>query len=278
MPELPEVQVIVNHLNSQVCAKNINHIDVHLPKIIKNLKPIDFVQMFTNTFIREIKRVGKYLLFMMSNDYVLQVHLRMEGRFYYVNEDEFINRAHSHIIFHLDNQKRLIYYDTRQFGTFHVYHRDDLVSSKELKKVNKDPLDPEVDGQYFYDQLHHLKKDIKTTLLDQQRISGIGNIYANEILFAAKIHPIVQCTQLTLFDYQNIYQHAKRILRDSIDHDGTSIHTFQIDQDRVGSYQNCLQIHGRDKQLCYQCNNPVKKIKLNGRGTYFCEHCQKSKD
>ncbi|MCV3754186.1 DNA-formamidopyrimidine glycosylase [Ureaplasma zalophigenitalium] len=275
MPELPEVQVIVNHLNQLVLNKKIQTVEVFLPKILKNRTENEFVNEFEGREILKIERHGKYLLFFMDNNNVLAVHLRMEGKFFYLEKNEFVNQAHAHVIFYLDNDYKLVYYDTRQFGTFHVYSQTDYLISKELQKVNKDPLDPSVDANFFYQQLSKANKDIKTLLLDQTKISGIGNIYANEILFACQIHPASKANRLKKEDFTNLYNHAKKILKTSIEHNGTSIHSFKVDKDQQGSYQSFLKVHGRDKQNCLSCSGVIMKIKLNGRGTYFCPECQK---
>ncbi|MCV3728598.1 DNA-formamidopyrimidine glycosylase [Ureaplasma miroungigenitalium] len=277
MPELPEVQVIVNHLNELVLNKKIKDIEVFLPKILKNQTPDQFINRFKNQEILEIQRHGKYLLFFMDNNDVIAVHLRMEGKFFYLEKEEFVNRAHAHIVFYLQNGYKLVYHDTRQFGTFHVYDKTDYLNSKELQKVNKDPLDKTVDANFFYAQLSKSNKDIKTLLLDQTKISGIGNIYANEILFACQIHPATKASSLKRQDFTNLYTHAKNILATSIEHNGTSIHSFKVDKDKQGSYQSLLQVHGRDKENCFHCPSIIEKIKLNGRGTYFCPRCQKAR-
>lgn len=275
MPELPEVQTIVDYLNKKVLNQKIINVDVNLIKILKNTSLIDFKNTLINQSITKIERKGKYLLFFLSNQKVLSVHLRMEGKFFYQPKDEWFNLAHTHIIFEFDNQMQLRYNDTRQFGTFHLYDIIDYESQKELKKLALDPLDDNFKSIDLYEKLKKSNRAIKTALLDQSNVSGIGNIYADEILFAAKINPIKKASELSKKQYELIAKHAKEILLKAIENKGTTIHTYKFDNESTGGFQSFLKVHTKQKLPCVNCKTIIEKTKVNGRGTYFCPKCQK---
>ncbi|EDX53430.1 DNA-formamidopyrimidine glycosylase [Ureaplasma urealyticum] len=277
MPELPEVQTIVDYLNLNVLNLLIKKVIVHLPKILKNKTPAEFENLLVNHKITNIKRLGKYLLFFLDNNLVLSVHLRMEGKFYYQPKDEWFNLAHTHIIIEFENGMQLRYNDTRQFGTFHIYEQESFLDSKELKKIALDPLDANFTPQYLYEKLKKSNKAIKTALLDQSNVSGIGNIYADEILFATKIFPTTLAKDLTIKDYENIAKEAKRILLLSIQNKGTTIHTYKFGNDETGMFQKMLLVHTHAKKPCQTCGTIIRKTKVNGRGTYYCSNCQNQK-
>ncbi|MDU4142229.1 DNA-formamidopyrimidine glycosylase [Ureaplasma parvum] len=274
MPELPEVQTIVDYLNHHVLDIFIKKTIVHLPKILKNKTPQEFEKLLINHKIVKIKRLGKYLLFFLSNNLVLSIHLRMEGKFYYQAKEEWFNLAHTHIIIEFNNGMQLRYNDTRQFGTFHIYEQQSFLDSKELKKIALDPLDNNFSAQYLYEKLKKSNKAIKTALLDQSVVSGIGNIYADEILFAAKIFPTILAKNLTLKNYEKITKEAQRILLLSIKNKGTTIHTYKFGNDETGLFQKMLLVHTHAKEPCQICGTIIQKTKVNGRGTYYCPNCQ----
>lgn len=275
MPELPEVQTIINHLNEIVLDQPIIDITINLEKILKNKTPIDFKQALINASFKSIERIGKFLIFHLDNNLTLVVHLRMEGKFFYQEKNDFFNLAHTHIIFTFANNMQLRYNDTRQFGTFHLFKTNEYLEQKMLSKIALDPLHPSFDARYLIDQFKNKKIAIKTALLDQTKVAGIGNIYADEICFAAKILPTTPTNLVTKKQYQLIAQAATQILDLAIKHKGTTIHSFKFDATSSGSFQNLLKVHTRVKQACFVCKNPIIKTKVNGRGTYYCEKCQK---
>ncbi|KEZ22771.1 DNA-formamidopyrimidine glycosylase [Ureaplasma diversum] len=275
MPELPEVQTIINHLNKVVLNQPIVDITVNLEKILKNCTVAEFKQALTNASFKRIERIGKFLIFHLDNDLTLVVHLRMEGKFFYQKESEFFNLAHTHIIFKFNNKMELRYNDTRQFGTFHLFRTDQYLNEKMLNKIALDPLDPKFDAKYLMHQFKNKTIAIKTALLDQTKVSGIGNIYADEICFAAKVLPNTPTNKITKKQYQLLADASTQILALAVEHKGTTIHTFKFDATSSGTFQSLLKVHTRAKQECFSCKNPIIKIKVNGRGTYYCSKCQK---
>jgi formamidopyrimidine-DNA glycosylase len=271
MPELPEVEVIVRHLQKKIINCTIKKIKVFYEPIVQNIS--NFNQILNKTFLT-IRRKGKYLIFYLSDDWVLVGHLRMEGKIYLKDKKKCQEKEkHEYFRLILDNDMVLQYYDFRKFGRFLVFKKNNYLKESKLERLALDPF--LIKNTNFYHKLQKTHVAIKTVLLNQQIISGIGNIYANEILFAAKIHPETKSAYLTRDQTQLILKKSKTILKESISLGGTTVSTFEA-LGRTGYFQHKLLIHGKDKQNCIICQNKIQKIKIGGRGSYFCAHCQKS--
>ncbi len=271
MPELPEVQTVINYLNSKVLNQKIVDIKVNKEKFLKNISKNEFINKLKNQEIKFIERIGKYLIFNISNNLFMVVHLRMEGKFFVDSELE--NRKHDYIIFKLENNSYLTYNDSRQFGTFHICH--DLNNLKEVKKIAIDPLDEKFNFDYLKPILNKSKKNIKILLLDQEIISGIGNIYASEILFDAKINPFKNANELNDQEISSLIDSSKRILKLALKYNGTTIHSFSFGENKTGEFNKHLKVVYQHDKPCINCKNKIIRTKQGSRSTYYCEHCQK---
>ena len=274
MPELPEVQVVINYLRKNILNKKIINVEIFLLKLIKNCNEVVFKKALLNKQIIDIKRRGKYLIFLLSDGLCFLSHLRMEGKYFY--EDKSYKRTkHDYIIFTLEDKTKLIYNDTRQFGTFEIFNTiDDLNKSKSIAKLGIEPFNDNFNFEYFFPLVRKSSKSIKTFLLDQSNVVGIGNIYANEILFASKINPFMKANNLTDSNILDIINNTKRILSESIKNNGTTIHTFRFSKWSIGDYQKFLMVHMRKNHPCSICGTLIEKVEINGRGTYYCPKCQ----
>lgn len=272
MPELPEVQVVINYLKQNVLNKKIIKIDIFLPKLLKNINVQKFRKELIDSSFSNIIRKGKYLIFILDNKKIMLAHLRMEGKFNF--EEKLQKQKHDHLIFYFDDNSFLKYNDSRQFGTIHFFDNlDECLNSKVLNKIGIDPFSSDFNIDTIYPLVKNSHKKIKTFLLDQSFIAGIGNIYANEICFHAKIDPSSIVSKIPKNKWNEIISLTKIILEESIKYNGTTIHTFSFNKWETGSYQEKLLIHG--KKNCPKCHNNIKRYKINGRGTYSCEKCQK---
>lgn len=271
MPELPEVETVINYLKQEILGEKILTIEVKNLKFLKNSSLQEFQNQLENKIIKDIFRKGKYLIFVLSNNIYMVSHLRMEGK-YFVDQN-LMNRKHDYLIFWLSNNKILSYNDSRQFGTFHI--TKDLDKLKELNKIALDPLDKKFSFDYLYNKSKKSKQNIKSFLIDQTNVSGIGNIYASEILFDAKINPLIQANRLNSEDIKRIISSAQKILKMAIKYNGTTIHSFSFGKSKTGEFNNFLKVVYREKQNCFYCNNPIKRIKQQSRSTFYCSKCQK---
>ena len=270
MPELPEVETVRSILEKNIINKTIVDIEVRYDKIIQNSTKSDFINKLKNQTFLEMKRKGKYLICVLS-DYYLIVHLRMEGKFFLMHNEPLSN--HDHIIFKFEKDE-LRYNDTRKFGTMHLFDRTiDINKINPLLKVGLEPFEDGFNVNYLKPYFNKSSKPIKTTLLDQSIIAGLGNIYVDEVLFMCGIHPQQKTKTLTDVQIQDVVNNSVIILNKAIKLGGTTIRSFQSSHDITGRFQNQLLVH--TKSNCPNCNRKITKIRVGGRGTYYCEDCQK---
>ena len=270
MPELPEVETVRRVLKKSIIGKTIRKVDIRYKNIIEtNLD--DFKKNIINQKFIDIKRLGKYLIFEL-NDYYLVSHLRMEGKYFLKPESDDILK-HEHIIFYLDDIT-LRYHDTRKFGRMYLVTKDKLYTDTPLSHIGKEPSELTVD--YLTEKLNR-NKPIKTLLLDQDIIAGIGNIYADEICFFSKIHPKTLGSKLNKKDIENIIKYTNEILNKSIENGGTTIRSYTSSLGVIGHNQDYLMVHQREGKECKTCGSIIIKTTVGGRGTYFCPNCEKVK-
>ncbi|MFA6843685.1 MAG: DNA-formamidopyrimidine glycosylase [Bacilli bacterium] len=267
MPELPEVETVRRTLLLHIIDKPITNIDIRYSGIIKNATPQEFREKLINQSFISIKRRGKYLIFVL-NDYYLVSHLRMEGKFFLCQDNNF--SAHDHVIFYFSGEN-LRYRDERKFGVMYIFSKDqDIDNIYPLVKVGKEPWD--ITPPELYQEIKNRNVAIKTILLNQEIIAGMGNIYVDEVLFRCRLNPQIKAKNITLQDCQNIIENAKRVMDKAISLGGTTIRSFESSMGITGRFQNELLIH--TKSICPVCGTKVKKIRVGGRGTYYCPLCQ----
>jgi formamidopyrimidine-DNA glycosylase len=273
MPELPEVETVKRTLNVLVAGKTIDTVDVLLPRIIQ--KPSD-TQMFETLLqgqtIEAIERRGKFLRFVLS-DYVLVSHLRMEGRYGVYPADEPLEK-HTHVVFHFSDHTDLRYKDVRQFGTMHLFPKGEDMTQPPLHKLGLEPLDESFSFDAFSKRIGKKTTKIKPLLLNQEYIVGIGNIYVDESLFLAGIHPEREASSLTRKELMLLHEAIVRTLRDSVEVGGSSVKSYVNGQGEIGLFQHQLKIYGRKAEACFQCGSEIHKTVVGGRGTHFCSTCQ----
>ena len=270
MPELPEVETVRQTLLRLVKDEIIEDVDCFVERIIK-MDIQAFKKRLIGQRIHTIDRIGKHLMFMLDTD-VLIIHLRMEGRFYLKDKADLINK-HEHVVFHLSHGHILTYHDVRKFGTMHLVDKANYKHEYPINHVGLEPWD--IDPRAFYETIKTRKLEIKTLLLDQHLISGLGNIYVDETLFLANIHPMRPGTSLSVFDVEKIISSARCVLHEAIKQGGTTIRTFEAMDGVHGRFQNILNVHTKKGQPCQVCGTTIIKMKVKGRGTYVCPTCQK---
>ena len=275
MPELPEVETVRNTLKNFVLHKEIRDIDVFYEKIVRNKSIDEFKQLLIGKSFFDIERYGKYLLFRFD-DYVLISHLRMEGK-YFIKELDLPKEKHEHIIFYFSNGETLRYQDVRKFGTMDIVKYEELYTNSPLTKLGLEPFNESVTVSYLKQKLSKKETAIKTALLDQSILTGLGNIYVDEVLFLSKLHPETKSSKLTKKDYENIIKNSRFVLNKAIKLGGTTIRSYTSSLGVTGRFQNELFVHTKKGEPCPTCETEILKIKVNGRGTYFCKKCQKKK-
>lgn len=273
MPELPEVETVKEVLKSKILGKIIKDVKIFHYPIIETPSINDFKKNIIKQEIIDIKRRGKWLMFEL-NDYFLLSHLRMEGRYYIKDKKEEVDK-HEHVCFLLSDNSELRYKDTRKFGRMHLIEKENVYNIKPLSELGLEPWDESLNVSYLKEKYMKIKLPIKTVLLDQSIIVGIGNIYADEILFLCNINPLVSAKSLNDEDLKNIIKYTKKVLESAIKKGGTTIRTYESSEGVHGRFQNELLIHNCEGKECTICHSIIKKIVVNGRGTYYCPKCQK---
>lgn len=272
MPELPEVETIVRRLRSDLTGLKIQKVQVFTPKILRSPEKL-FIQTLTGSIIREIRRKGKLILFDLGLDLTLILHLKMTGQVLLEPASTPVDR-HTHVIFNFSPPDfQLRYRDIRKFGFFDVIPAAPSGSNPLDGKVGPDPF--EINAGQFARIIHSKKKAIKTLLLDQSLISGLGNIYVDESLFQAKIHPLTSASALSSDRIKNLHRIIRRILRQAILKQGSTLRDYRRPDGTRGGFQNYHQVYGRTGLACPFCLSPIQKIRVCSRGTHFCASCQK---
>lgn len=275
MPELPEVETVVNYLKENILNQNIIHVSVLGRNLLKNCSPIQFCKNVTNSKITNIIRKGKNIIFLLSNKQMFIAHLRMSGKFILIQNDKenLLGNTHTALIFNFDIGG-FFYNDVRHFGTIHLFNHQNYEKCVLISKLGPDAISSMFDLNYLASESKKSKKMIKTFLLDQTKVAGIGNIYVDEILFRAKIHPETKTNQISNKKLKLVVEYTKLILQDSINHKGTTIQSYSYDGHNPGEYLKYLKIHTKAGQKCQNCETIIIKIRVNQRGTYYCPKCQ----
>ena len=273
MPELPEVETVKRSLEPLLKGKQIEDIEIFCEKLIKNLAPATFKEEIRGRTIMEIERRGKYLLFQLDRDLTLVVHLRMTGQLT-VCERSFSIGKHTHVIFRLSSGEDLRFNDLRKFGLFYLVPKGCWEGIKGLQSLGHEPLSAEFTLECLQQLLAGKKGILKAFLLDQSKIAGIGNIYADEILYEAGLHPQREINTLQTKEIAALFQAIKLKLSEGILYRGTSLRDYVDGRGEKGGFQEKLQVYGRKGVPCSRCGTPLQRIVVPGRGTVFCLHCQ----
>lgn len=267
MPELAEVETTRRDLKKTIIGKRIIKTKVYLDKIVYNDKD-NFINKTEGEIIQDVKRRGKWLLLELERDFIV-VHFRMEGRFYLKKLND-PKEKHDYVIFDFEDAS-LHYNDPRLFGKLQIISKDKIFDFFDEKKLGLEYFDENLTVKYLKYKLKTHHTGIKKILLDQSVITGIGNIYANEILFRSRIHPSNYADKLSKQKLQSIIDNTKIVFEESLKHKGTYPN---IDGKR-GTYEEHLLVHDRKGQKCFNCNSVIIKEQISGRGAYYCPNCQK---
>ena len=286
MPELPEVEVTRRTLLKFIENKVIKNIKINNPNLRFKI-PTNFKKNVIGQKIIKVLRRSKYILIYLKNDYVMIAHLGMSGKFliknnyskdflktsYYFNE---FSLKHNHIEFFFSNNLKVIYNDPRRFGFFLLDKVSKLDLNKFLNKLGPEPLGNDLKKDYLMSKTKATQRSIKTLLMDQHFISGIGNIYANEILFSAKIKPNKISSKLTLVDIERLHSSIGKVLKRALKLGGSSIKDFKSSVGEKGRFQNEFKVYDREDLKCLRagCSGLILRVVSQGRASFFCNECQ----
>ena len=269
MPELPEVETVLRTLEKQIQGAEIEDVRVYLPKMIDRSETA-FRRALTGRRFLTFERRGKYLLFGME-DVILVSHLRMEGKYWIKQKGDPLDR-HTHVVFSLSDGRELRYHDTRKFGTMELCDPD--IDRSAFHGLGPEPFEEAFNAAYLYRIMKERNTPVKTILLDQSVVAGIGNIYADEICFACRIRPRMNCRRLSKPLCEAIVRETRRILEAAIQAGGTTIRSYTSSLGVTGLFQLSCMVHAQKE--CQECGTAIKIVRVGGRSSYYCPHCQKS--
>jgi len=288
MPELPEVETLKLGLKKYLVGHKIEDVEIRVPKIFQGN-----AQNIVNAKVTGVKRIGKGLIIELDNNYVLTIHLKMTGQLVFRDENtqnlslsdkvggDTLPSKYSHVIFTLDQGAKLYYNDLRRFGWIKVIRKDELVDVPFFKdmgpepKVGEDLAGKELMLEYFKNTIQKGNLPVKLILMDQKRIGGIGNIYANDALFLARIDPRRKGKTVSDEEVQKLFKAIHEVVKKSLNLGGSSDENYVNVLGQEGNYQNHTLVYGKKGEKCSVCGATIEKIQLGGRGTYFCPKHQK---
>lgn len=274
MPEMPEVEIIRQTLVEKVSGRRIKEVEFLLSRLVKWPSAGEFQAVLTGKRIIDLTRRGKYLLFHLDDQQIMVVHLRMTGRLSYVSPGMEIDKF-TRIIFKLDNGDCLIYGDTRTLGTLYLLPPEELWRISGLANMGPEPLSAEFTLEYLASMLKKRHGNIKAVLLNQKYIGGLGNIYVDESMAIAGIHPERIASSLNADEEKRLYHAINKVIADGITHGGTTFRDYRDGNGKRGSHQEHLAVYGRKMAPCLNCGMPILWKTIAGRGTHFCPECQK---
>ncbi len=272
MPELPEVETIVRELKPQIIGKKFWGVETRLPAVF--LPSAQVVREHLRGLrVLDVTRRGKFLVLVLDKKMRLTIHLRMSGRLLWKNipgREKYI-RAH----FSFTDGTSLFFSDVRKFGRIWLYPEKSYQKMTGIFRLGQEPLNPEFQLQDFLAIFSHKKGILKNTLLRQDILAGIGNIYADEICFQIRRHPSSRLENMAKTDLGKLFAAIRNCLEEGISHSGASVSDFVGTKGTLGQHQLYLKVYGRKGDPCYVCKSPIKKSVVAGRGTFFCSFCQR---
>jgi len=273
MPELPEVEHVVRALRRAVIGRTIIASEIGLPKLIAPSSQASFKRRIKGASIIGISRRGKFILIELDNRMVLAVHLRMTGKFLYLTADDELPK-HSHAIFYLKNDRRLVFRDQRQFGIMRLVPAAQLAGMKGIAELAPEPFSGDFNSDYLRDVLQRSRRSLKTLLLDQTKVLGLGNIYAAEALFRARINPFKPASELSAKRVARLYEAIREVLSFALDNiRGESLRQgFSYGE----AFERFWQVYEREGEPCFNCGTRIRRATHGGRSTYWCPKCQRS--
>lgn len=274
MPELPEVETICRSLRCHVEGKVIRDVEIHLPRLIKWPSPEDFRAILVDRRIRVLQRRAKYMLFYLTDGWVLVIHLRMTGRLYFRSGDTPADIA-AKVVFHFNDGDALEYSDARTLGTLYLLRHNELERIYGLATLGPEPLSEHFTVGYLKDELAKRKGKLKMVLLDQRLIGGLGNIYVDESLARAGLHPERKANALSDEEIVRLHAAINAVIEKGNGSGGTTLRDYRDGEGNMGSFQEELCVYGREGEACPVCGSAIVKTTVAGRGTHYCPHCQR---
>jgi formamidopyrimidine-DNA glycosylase len=276
MPELPEVELVARALDKLVGGSRILAAELLRPRLAPESSPAGFAEALRGAGIEGVTRRGKHILFQLDGQRVLIVHLRMTGRFLLLPEERELPK-HTHAVFYLEDQRRMAFDDQRHFGLMKLAAASELQQTKELRALAPEPFSEAFTPDYLGGVLSRSRRTLKETLLDQTKVTGLGNIYAAEVLFLARANPFSVSAEFSRRRVQRLHRAILDVLTEAIAHGST----MNVDPENIdgsfydGSNQGRWRVYDREGEACLNCRASIRRLSHAGRSTYFCPRCQR---
>ena len=276
MPELPEVETVIKGIEPKIIRNEIIDFKKYSPKLRYRIEG-NIRNKIIRKFVKSIYRRAKYIIIVLEDNQTIVIHLGMSGRIIISNSEDRIITKHTHFLISFSNEVDLIYIDPRRFGLIKVIPSNFLFKSKLFRHLGVEPLDRTFNRKYLKMICENKKSPIKSTIMNQKYIVGVGNIYASESLYLAKVNPIKESRLLTTEECNLIVKYIKKVLNKSIKLGGSSINDYAMVSGKLGDYQNKLVVYGREGSICRKrsCKSKILRIVIAQRSTFYCPVCQK---
>ncbi|MDC0937435.1 bifunctional DNA-formamidopyrimidine glycosylase/DNA-(apurinic or apyrimidinic site) lyase [Pelagibacteraceae bacterium] len=289
MPELPEVEVVKRSLTNKIQNSIIKKVQINDGRLRYRLEKKK-IRKIIGLKIKKIMRRSKYLLFFFNKNIIMLIHLGMTGKIFFINQkntkfktsfyyniNEEKDKKHDRVVFFLNRNQKLIYNDVRKFGFIKFFNKKNFKNNTHLNSLGPEPLTQKFNYTYIMKYIKSRNRVIKDILMDQKFVAGIGNIYANEILFLSKVNPGRKVSQLKDFELKKILKFTKKILKNAINFGGSSIKDFSSSDGKKGSFQQHFNVYGKKGSMCsnVNCNKKIIRSSISNRATFYCTKCQK---
>ncbi len=274
MPELPEVETVCRGLAENIVGKKITSVLARRRNLRVPL-PENFAKALTNRKVTGITRRAKYILIHLDNEQICVVHLGMSGSLVLHDSPPESFRKHDHVIMEFTPYKLMVFHDPRRFGLMSLTTQKTIKSDKIFSGLGGEPLDDAMDAPRFYALLQSSKAPVKSVIMDQSKIVGVGNIYACEALFKAGIHPARPANQVTRKEAGLLIRSIKKVLQEAIKSGGSTLRDYVRSSGEMGYFQHHFNVYGHAKQPCPACKTPISTLRQSGRSTFFCKNCQR---
>ena len=273
MPELPEVETVRTQLEPALVGRRLERVEILDPRLVQPLDRLEVAAELEGERIASVGRRGKYLLFGFESGRVLLAHLRMTGSFRHSGNGALAHDPHRRAVVRLDDGSDVVYRDVRRFGTWRLLEPEE-VDPYLATRLGDEPLGSSFTARALARRLATRRAPVKAALLDQRSIAGLGNIYADEALWRARIHPLTPARNLTDDDVRRLHRAVRKTLQVGIARQGSTLRDYATPDGASGSMQHEFKVYGRDGEPCQRCRTPIVKTRAAGRGTWFCPRCQ----
>jgi len=275
MPELPEVETVRARLEPKLVGRRFEHVGIFDPRLTRPADPAGVAAELEGERVAALDRRGKYLIVRFESGRVLLIHLRMTGQLLHANGGRPpAGDVHRRAVVKLDDGSDVVYRDVRRFGTWQLLDEDDLLSYL-AQRIGREPLVRSFTSKRLGEALEGRRAPLKSALLDQRRLAGVGNIYADEALWRARLHPLRPAGELSAEEIAALHRGIRAALRAGIARQGATLSNYRTPDGSPGRMQEEFRVYGREGEPCERCGTPIEKIRAGGRGTWYCPSCQR---